>query len=455
MFSMIRRLLVLVATLTVIAAVSGCAESSREAATGKGSIRGINAIVTAPPISFLIEERALGVVDFKGNSGFNTFDDLSYDFNFDLLRPGIVEPDRLASLLIDVIADIEYSVVLTGTIANPSSFFWEDPIQEWSGTETVFEIVFAHLAPSMGELDFYFAAPGTVPVPGQAAGSLTNGARLAILEFEEAPYELILTPKDDPATIVFQSAQLSTVAQSRATIAVFDADPTVNGNVGVSFIAEAGGSSVLSDVNFPPQTRTMHAAFGTENFDGYFNSDFANMIYADIGFQELSPYADAPNGLTLVTLTPVGNSGAVIHEAELNIAPGTKSNIVLVGEPGSLLFAFLPNNGRPLETFPTLRILNASVSTELLDVYLLPPGTSIEDTLIPQIRGLPTFADTGFSGTSTGMLELTITLVGEKTPIAPPVILDLANGDTVDTVIVDTVNPGMVELLIIDFQAAP
>ena len=53
------------------------------------------------------------------------------------------------------------------------------------------------------------------------------------------------------------------------------------------------------------------------------------------------------------------------------------------------------------------------------------------------------------------MVELTITLLGEITPIAPPVILDLANGDTVDTVIVDTVNPGMVELLIVDFQAAP
>ncbi len=455
MFSIIRRLLVLVATLTVVAAVSGCAESTREAATGKGSIRGVNAIVTAPQINFLIEERVLGIVDFKGNSGFNSFDDLRYNFNFDLLRPGIIEADRLTTQFIDVIADSEYTVVLTGTIANPSSFFWEDPIREWSGTETVFEIVFAHLAPSMGELDFYFAPPGTVPVMGQAVGSLTNGARLAILEFEEAPYELILTPKDDPATIVYQSVQLVPIAQIRGTIAVFDADPTVTGNVGVSLFAEAGGSSVLSDVNFPPQTRTLHAAFGIENFDGYFDSDFANILFADIGFQELSPYADVPQAVTLVTLTPVGNSGAVIHEAELNIAPGTNSNIVLVGEPGSLLFAFLLNDGRSLETFPTIRILNASVSTETLDVYMLPPGTSIDDTLIPQITGIPSLANTGFIATFEGMLELTITLPGEKTPIAPPVILDLANGDTVDTVIVDTVNPGLVELLIVDFQAAP
>ena len=455
MFSMIRRLLVLVATLTVVAAVSGCAESTREQATGKGSIRGINAIVTAPVVSFLIEERVLGTVDFKDNSGFSQFDDLHYNFNFDLLRPGILEADRLTTQLIDVIADTEYTVVLTGTIANPSSIFWEDPIREWSGSETVFEMVFAHLAPSMGELDFYFAPPGTVPLLGQAVGTLTNGARLPILEFEETLYELILTPKDDPATIVYQSAALVPVAQSRGTIAVFDADPTLTGNVGVNFIDQAGGSSVLADVNFPPRTRTYHAAFGTENFDGYFDSDFTSIIYADIGFQELSSYADVPKAVTLVTLTPVGNSGAVIHEADVAFSAGTKSNVVLAGLPGSPLFLFMLNDGRPVETFPIIRILNASLTTEFLDVYLLPPGTPIEDAFIPQIRGIPSLSNTGFAPISEGMLELTITLTGDKTPIAAPVILDLANGDTVDTVIVDTVNPGMVELAIVDFQAAP
>jgi hypothetical protein len=113
------------------------------------------------------------------------------------------------------------------------------------------------------------------------------------------------------------------------------------------------------------------------------------------------------------------------------------------------------NDGRSVETFPIIRILNASLTTDFLDVYLLPPGTPIEDAIIPQIRGIPSLSDTGFNATSEGMLELTITLTGEKTPIAAPVILDMANGDTVDTIIVDTVNPGMVELAIVDFQAAP
>jgi len=99
-----------------------------------------------------------------------------------------------------------------------------------------------------------------------------------------------------------------------------------------------------------------------------------------------------------------------------------------------------------------MRIVNASVSTDFLDIYILPAGTSIDDIIIPQLRGLPSLTNTGFNAMSTGMLEVTITLVGEKTPIAAPVILDLANGDTLDTVIVDTVNPGTVELIVFDSQ---
>ncbi len=455
MYLMIRRLFALVATLAVVTAASGCVESTRAVATGKGNIRGINAIVTAPEIGFLIEERSLGNVSFKGSSGFSPFDDLTYNFNFDLLLPGDLRATRLATEFIDVLADHEYTVVLTGTIANPSSFFWEDPVREWADTETVFEVIFAHLAPSIAELDIYFATPGTLPVLGQSVGSLTSGNRLQGLDFEEAQYELILTPKDDPATILYQSVQVGAIAQTQVTIAVFDADPSVPGNVAVNFISGGGASSVLADVNFPPQVRTLHAAFATANFDGYFDSDFSNLIYADIAFQELSPYADVPAVTTLLTLTPVGNSGATIHEDNVIVSAGSRRTTVLAGVPGGLLYFVLLDDARPLETFPVIRILNVSFSTEFLDIYLLEPGTPIDDDAIAQIRGLPTLFDTGFANSTEGLLELTITLFDDKTPIATPVILDLSNGDIFDIVIVDTVNPGTVEMVVFDNQQAP
>ena len=452
MFLLIRRLSVLVATLAVVAAVSSCAESTRAVATGKGNIRGINAIVTAPDILFLIEERSLGSVSFKGTSGFSPFDDLTYDFNFDLFLPGELTATRLATEFIDVLADHEYTVILTGTIANPSSFFWEDPVREWSDTETVFELIFTHVAPSMGALDVYFATPGTVPVLGQAVGSLTNGNRLQGLDFEEGQYELILTPKDDPAAMLYQSVPLTASPQTRVTIAIFDQDPSVTGNIAVNFIGEGGASSVLADINFPPEVRTLHASFATENFDGYFNNDFTNIIYSDIGFQELSPYVDVAAATTPLTLTPVGNSGATLHEGDVIVSTASRRTVVLAGVPGALSLLSLLDDARPLETFPVMRILNVSFSTESLDIYTLEPGTPIDDDVTAQLRGLPTQFDTGFTASTEGLQELTVTLFDEKTPIATPVILDLSNGDVIDIVIVDTVNPGTVEMVVFDGQ---
>jgi hypothetical protein len=455
MYSLIRRLGALVATLVVVIAVAGCAESSRPVATGKGNVRGINAISTAPGVSFLIEERRLGALEFKDAIPYAPWDDLSYNFNFDVFLPAELAPTRLSTQFIDVQADHEYTVVLTGSIANPTSLFWEDPSREWGESETVSELIFAHLAPSMGELDVYFATPGTVPVLGQAVGSLTNGNRLPGMDFEEDAYEMVLTPKDDPATIIYQSLPVNLTAQTRVLFAVFDADPTLPGNVGVNFITDAGSSTELPDNNSPPEVRTLHATFGIGNYDGYFDSDFANIIYPDVEFKETSPYAGVANATTLLTLTPVGNSGAVIHENNVIVSVNTRRTVVLTGTPGDLSFTFLLDDGRPLETAPFLRTLNASFNTQALDVYILEPGTPIADDTIALIQGITPGVNTGFFELREGMREITATLPGETTPVSESIVLDLANGDVFDIVVVDTVDPNMVELRIFDSYSLP
>lgn len=451
---MTRRFLPLAATLLVAGIVTGCSESATPQATGKGNIRGVNAIVTAPEVGFLIEERTLDTVNFKQTTSFTAFDDLTYNFNFDLAVPGQAEADRLATQFIDVQADHEYTVVLTGSVANASTLFWEDPVREWEGTETVLEVFFAHLAPSLGEFDVYFATPGTVPVLGQAVGSLTNGERLPVMEFEEGPYELILTPKDDPATIVFQSVALGTLAQARLILAIFDPDPSVPGNFAVNVLTRSGASNVLPDARFPSQARMLHTAFGTGNIDGYVEGDFANVVFSDVGFKELSPYADVAVTPALVTLTPVGNPGATIHEDEVAVPAGTRNTIALGGQPGSLIYLRLPDNARPLETFPLLRFVNTSVNTDAVDIYLLEPGTPLDDEN-PDVPGLLALANTGFGNAPEGMVELAVTVSGEKTPIATPLILDLAIGDRADVTIVDTADPTTVELVLFDFQPGP
>ncbi|HZD52842.1 MAG TPA: DUF4397 domain-containing protein, partial [Woeseiaceae bacterium] len=137
----------------------GCTESQRQEANGKGSIRGVNAISTAPAVTFLIEERSLGTLSYKEVTSAQDFDDLSFNFNFDVRLPGDDGPRRLATEPLKVERDNDYVFALTGSLDQPSIIVWETPERMWNGDETSLEASAGDLAPGTGTVDVYLAAP--------------------------------------------------------------------------------------------------------------------------------------------------------------------------------------------------------------------------------------------------------------------------------------------------------
>ncbi len=94
-------------------------------------MRAINAISTSPDFGFLIEERFLEPLKYKTASSESTWDNLSYTFNFDVLLAGDVARTRVASVLIDVENDRDYTMLLSGAIDAPDVTLWENEIREW------------------------------------------------------------------------------------------------------------------------------------------------------------------------------------------------------------------------------------------------------------------------------------------------------------------------------------
>ena len=150
---------------------------------------------------------------------------------------------------LDVIADNEHTFVLTGSVTAPDVTIWERPQRVWDGTETVFEAAIAHLSPALGNIDVYFATTGTTPVLGEERAKLSFGERMPEIDLENGEYEFIITARDDPATILYQSAPVTYVARISYTLAIFDADASITGNIAVRSISTLGLSSELPDVN--------------------------------------------------------------------------------------------------------------------------------------------------------------------------------------------------------------
>ena len=189
-----KRFAILIPLITALA-LSACGESSLPVATGKASMRSINGVQTSPEVAFLIEERTIGIASYRQATAQTRFDDLAYNFNFDVRYAGEIGLVRVASVFVDIIKDLDYIFVLTGTLADPSILTWETVVREFTGTETVFEARFTHTSDSLGSVDYFFAAPGVDPVAGEEAGTLAFGEVLPSIDFEAGEYVLTITSR--------------------------------------------------------------------------------------------------------------------------------------------------------------------------------------------------------------------------------------------------------------------
>jgi len=446
----LRRIFGLISIIVIAVLVNGCAETTRPVATGKGSIRGIAAIVDAPDSLFMIEERRVGATLYKGVAGFNIYDDLAYNFSFDIFLPGDVDTTRLTTQFIDVVADMEYTLVLTGTMDNPTTIVWEEAAREWDDAETVFEPVFAHFSPALGDVDVYFSDTGAPPALGNEVGSLTLGERLTNVDYPEGTYELILTAAGNPANILYTSGDIFGNARTRPVYGIFDADPTLTAPVAVNLILENGTSGRLPDANYLPQLRFYHAAFGTENVDVYIDEDFSAPVFSDVGFDEVSAFADVSELAGTMTMTAVGNPGAVIFESNIVIAEGVRITLPMIGEPGALVLTGVSNNARPIVTAPQIRIAHYGIGLNFVNLYMLDPGTEIEQFTTPVFGALGPQSDSGFFEMPPGTYEMTITEFGTTNIVAPQIIVDVAVNEVIDFAVLNTVDPAIFEISLYD-----
>ncbi len=445
----------LVAATLLLAMIAGCSDTARLEATGKGKIRGINAIVDSPELNFLIEERSINSVFFKGAAGFAEYDDLTYNFNFDGRLSAGAELTRIASQSLNVGADTEYTIILSGSIDNPSVTVWEDPEREFAAEDTVFEADFYHLATGQGEVDIYFAPVGAMPIMGGAIGSLNVGERIPYQEFTDGLFELIVTPKDVPGTFLFQSGEITASAATRVTIGLFDPDPSITANIGATLITDGGATILLPDVNSPSRLRLLHAAFGTGNIDGFVNNDFATAVFPNVAFAEISGYYDTLVFPLPAAVTVAGNVGAPILDQEVGLAANSSKTIALAGDAANPVFKELDDNARPISAFPQIRLSSFSVNAGPVDIYLVEPGTTIAEESTPVFFGLPFLLDTEFVVPENGAFDMLVAATGSQIPISAPLPVDIQNGDVLDVAILDTADPTVVELRIINSYSGP
>lgn len=439
------RLSQIVVTVIVALVAGGCGgDSQLPVASGKGSVRMINAISSSPVINFLIEERVLDGVDYKGNSGRARWDDLEYTFNFEVSRPSLEEPERFASRLLKVTRDIEYTFVLRGTLDSPTVDVWDIPERVFSGSETVFEMRVGHAADALGDVDVYIGADGVAPALGQQVATLSPGEVSPPADVETAEYVVTLTAAGQPGDIVFQSAPVEFAASRSILITVFEGDENDTAPVNVRIFNELAVELPLADTRFPPTARFVHATSDLGTSDIYDDAALQNLIVASLAFGDITGDIAMSVGEIPITATAPGNIGAIQLEDSLTTTAGTRLNYYLTVRSDELAGVQGSIDRRSIETVARLTFFHSASNHSVVDLYVVGAGTTIDEQFPRQFAAAYGFQSPAIA-LDAGSYDIYLTTSGEKTVIDGPVRLDAALGDVFEAVLLDRVDPSLAE----------
>jgi hypothetical protein len=435
---------VLVALIAALAIGACGSESSRPVATGKGSIRMINAIPTSPEIGFLIEERTLDGVAYKTNSSPRDWDDLEYTFNFEVSPPFDAERTRIASQFLDVTRDIEYTFLVRGSLDAATVDVWQIPERSFDGTETIFEMRIGHAADALGSVDVYLGPEGVDPVLGEQVATLAPGEISPPSDVEEDVYVLTITSAGNPADIVYQSVSTQIIASQSVIVTVFEGDANDTAPVTVRLFNQLGSSSRVTDARFPPTTRFVHATMDLGTSDIYDDTGLQNRIVADLAFGDVTGDIELAVGEVPITATAPGNVGAILLEDTLTTFAGSRLNYYFTVLSDEIVGTQVLVDRRSVETSARLTFFHSAINHEFVDLYVVDAGTTIDDAFPRQVA-LNYGAQTAPVALNAGSYDVYITTIAEKTILAGPVSLEVALGDVFEAVLLDSVDPSLAE----------
>ena len=438
-------------------ALGACSSGSSdvEEATGEGSISGLHAISDLGPVNFMIEETTIANIDYKEFSGIVEYDDLTYNFNFDILLPDETEFTRMATAELSVVADTAYTFVLTGSLADPQITLWQQINRDWqplideaeaNETEvTILDASFGHVAHDVGTLDIYLAEPGTVPALGNEVATISFGTLWESTEMDAGEYQLIATDPGDPANYRFASDPFTLGSAVSVNFVIMDADDSVSSEFVVRLIGSGTGTQLV-EINATSSMRVVHAADNTGALDVIIGDGFTDPFVSSLAFGERSGEKEVQPGVLNLNVTPEGNPGSFLAEETISVLKGGKYSFYLSGLPGQLNGFLLPDSTRRLVTHSLLRVYQGSARVSIVDFYVAPRDSDIS-LLSPTMVSLPYTSAAGYQQWIPGSYDLVFTLPGTKTIVGGPMQVELDALGIYDVVATDTSQTDRVDVL--------
>jgi len=453
--------LLLIINMLLIGACEDNGESIFVEPTGKGTIRMINAIKASPDINFLIEQKILAGANYRSSTNLYQYDDLDYQFYFEVRYAGDSLATLFSSQQLKVTADTEYTFLVSGSLENPSITIWEYLNQEANDLATSFNARFAHTAESFGSLDYYFNQPGVTPVIGDAIGTISFGEIMAPMDFAEGDYILTITEEGLPNSIVFQSDVVSFESRSKYTITPFDGGENTTAPIIVKYYSTTTGigahnEGAITDINYPSTSEFVHASLEMGTVDIYEGQLTASSTPWAVGhnFKDITNEVQLPTGNDPLIYVPTGLTSPELINFTIGENDGIRARTFAVGKNNTFeISTYLPDR-RPLDTAAKLEIFNTNTNFDSVDIYVVEADTLIDEQT-PIISDVSSKSTTGPALLPADSYDIYITETSEKNILTGPIRLDLELNDVFSGIIFEEIDPSIVELQLFEENQTP
>ena len=191
----------------------------------------------------------------------------------------------------------------------------------------------------------------------------------------------------------------------------------------------------------PAVARIYHASADAPSVDIVVNDNFDDPLVNDLFFAD--PAAVASVAADTYNIKVSALEGAVIAiDEDLTLEAGQVYDVLAIDELAAIRPLVLNDDPREVSTYGKVRIVHAAPSAEDVDIYVVPAGTVIDETVDATLTSVPFAASTGYLPIDAGDYEVTVTGAGSKAAAIGPAPLSLMGNDVLTIVAIESEGGG-------------